>query len=104
MLRADRGIVVARIGDHDHPWPRGELLALELSGDVNNEGQLEGDAVLLFPVDEELIRARCTLGPADYLKAHDAHGRQRYVSVHGKLIHAGRKYTLVETKDLKIID
>lgn len=77
---------------------------LELSGDVNNEGQLEGDAVLLFPVDEELIRARCTLGPEDYLKAHDAHGRQRYVSVHGKLIHAGRKYTLVETKDLKIID
>jgi len=77
---------------------------LELSGDVNDAGQLEGDVVLRLDADDELIRARCTLGPDDYMKAHDAHGRQRHVSVRGKLARAGRKYTLLDPKDLKVIE
>jgi hypothetical protein len=77
---------------------------VELKGDVNDEGRLEGDVVLRLDADEELIRARCWLGPDDYLKAHDAHGRQRPVSVHGRLTRAGRTYTLEDPRDLKAIE
>lgn len=77
---------------------------VELSGDVNDAGGLEGDVVLRLDADEELIRARCTLGPEDYMKAHDAHGRQRHVSVRGKLVRTGRKYTLLDPKDLNVIE
>ncbi|MEZ4300604.1 MAG: hypothetical protein R3B70_37045 [Polyangiaceae bacterium] len=77
---------------------------VELSGDANDAGQLEGDVVLRLDEGEELVRARCTLGPDDYLLAHDAHGRQRHVSVRGKLVHSGRKYTLVDPRDLKVIE
>ena len=77
---------------------------LELSGDVNDAGALEGDVVLLCAVDEELLRVRCTLGPDDYLKALDAHRRQRHVSVHGRLVRSGRRQALVEPKDVRIIE
>lgn len=77
---------------------------IELSGDVNDAGQLEGDVVLRLDADEELIRARCTLGHEDYMLALDAHGRQRHVSVRGKLVRAGRKYTLVDPRDLNVIE
>lgn len=77
---------------------------LELSGDENDAGRLEGDVVLRLDADDELIRARCTLGPDDYMKALDAHGRQRHVSVRGELVRAGRKYSLLDPKDLNIIE
>jgi hypothetical protein len=77
---------------------------VELKGDVNAEGRLEGEVVLRLDADEELIRARCWLGPDDYMKAHAAHGRQRPVSVHGRLTRAGRSYTLEEPSDLNVIE
>jgi hypothetical protein len=60
--------------------------------------------VLRLDADEELIRARCWLGPDDYLKAHDAHGRQRPVSVHGRLTRAGRSHVLEEPSGLNVIE
>jgi len=42
--------------------------------------------------------------PEDYMKAHDAHGRQRPVSVYGRLARAGRMYTLEDPRDLKVIE
>jgi hypothetical protein len=77
---------------------------VELKGDVNDEGQLEGEVILRLDADEELIRARCWLGPADYRKALDAHGRQRPVSVHGRLARAGRTLGLEEPRDLNVIE
>jgi hypothetical protein len=38
------------------------------------------------------------------MKAHDAHGRQRPVSVYGRLARAGRMYTLEDPRDLKVIE
>jgi hypothetical protein len=77
---------------------------VELKGDANDDGRLEGEAILRLEADDELIRARCTLGPEDYMKAHDAHGRQRPVSVYGRLARAGRMYTLEDPRDLKVIE
>ena len=77
---------------------------VELKGDVNDDGRLEGDVILRLDADDELIRARCTLGPADYMKAHDAHGRQRPVSVRGRLVRTGRMYTLGDPRDLNVIE
>jgi hypothetical protein len=76
---------------------------VELKGDVNDEGRLEGEVILRLEADDELIRARCSLGPDDYMKAHDAHGRQRPVSVRGRLVRAGRTYTLADPRDLNVI-
>ncbi len=76
---------------------------VELKGDANDEGRLEGEVILRLDADEELIRARCWLGPEDYTKAHEAHGRQRPVFVHGRLTRAGRMYTLEEPRDLNVI-
>jgi hypothetical protein len=77
---------------------------IELKGDANNDGRLEGEVILRLDADEELIRARCTLGPDDYMKAHDAHGRLRPVSVRGRLVRTGRTYTLGDPRDLNVID
>lgn len=77
---------------------------VELKGDVNADGRLEGEVVLRLDADDELIRARCWLGPDDYMKALVAHGRQRPVSLHGRLTRAGRSYTLEEPSDLNMIE
>jgi hypothetical protein len=77
---------------------------VELKGDANDQGRLEGEVILRLDADDELIRARCTLGPADYMKAHDAHGRQRPVSVRGRLVRTGRTYTLGDPRDLNVIE
>jgi hypothetical protein len=77
---------------------------VELRADVNDAGKLEGEVILRLDADDELIRARCSLGPDDYRKALDAHGRQRYVSVRGKLIRTGRMYMLEDPNELKVIE
>ena len=41
--------------------------------------------------------------PEDYIKAHEAHGMQRPVSVHGRLTRAGRSYALENPTDLNVI-
>lgn len=77
---------------------------VELKGDANDDGRLEGEVILRLDADEELIRARCWLGPDDYRKAHEAHGRQRPISVHGRLMRAGRTYTLDDPRDVNVIE
>lgn len=77
---------------------------IELKGDANDEGRLEGDVILRLDADDELIRARCTLRPDDYMKAHDAHGRLRPVSLRGTLVRTGRTYTLGNPRDLNVIE
>lgn len=77
---------------------------VELKGDVNVEGRLEGEVVLRLDADDELIRARCSLSPDDYRRALDAHGRQRPVSLRGKLTRVGRGYALEEPSGLNVIE
>lgn len=77
---------------------------VELKGDVNDTGRLEGEVILRLDADDELIRARCSLGPEDYMKALNAHGRQRPMSVHGRLARAGRTYTLEDPRGLNVIE
>ncbi|MBK9260502.1 MAG: hypothetical protein IPM54_11810 [Polyangiaceae bacterium] len=77
---------------------------VELRADVNDAGKLEGEVILRLDADDELIRARCSLGPDDYRKALDAHGRQRHVSVRGRLMRAGRTYALEGVYEFKIIE
>ena len=77
---------------------------VELRAEVNDRGRLEGEAILRLDADDELIRARCSLGPDDYGKALDAHARQRHVSVRGRLLRAGRTYLLEDPKEVRVIE
>jgi hypothetical protein len=77
---------------------------VELKADEDEHGRLEGEVILRLDADDELIRARCSLGPEDYMKAHDAHGRQRYLTVRGRLVRAGRMYVLEDPKEIRVIE
>ncbi|MFP2925617.1 hypothetical protein ACLESO_10430 [Pyxidicoccus sp. 3LG] len=58
---------------------------VELMGGPGDRGEVEGTVVLQVQVDDELLKARVTLGPVDYRKAARAHLEQRYVTVRGIL-------------------
>lgn len=77
---------------------------VELKADVDESGSLEGEVILRIEAGDELVRARCALGPDDYRKALDAHARQRYVSVRGQLVRTGRTNTLENPKNLNVIE
>lgn len=67
---------------------------VELSGAPNPAGQLEGDVVLQVQADDQLLKARVTLGVEDYARAGVAHLSQQYVAVHGHLHRGRRTHTL----------
>ena len=61
---------VRRSASGDSGARRGPANAAEvLMVDANDDGRLAGDILLRLEADEELIWARCTLGPEDYMKA-----------------------------------
>lgn len=76
---------------------------VELSGEDNDEGLLEGDVQFLFPVGEELVRARASLSSQDYMVALDAHRKQQFVSVRGVLRGQGKRATLDQVAEMRIV-
>lgn len=75
----------------------------ELMGSPSDQGEIEGHAVLQVQVDEELLRVRVTLGPADYRQAVLAHLEQRYVTVRGILRRGSRVHLLESASDFKLV-
>lgn len=67
---------------------------MELSGNPNPAGDLEGDVILQVQTDDQLLRVRVTLDPDEYRAAGAAHFEQRYVSVRGQLHHGRRSHLL----------
>lgn len=76
----------------------------ELKGEPNADGRLEGEAVLRLDVEDELIHARCALGPDDYDRAIVAHREQKHVAVRGVLRRTGRTYALDQPRELRVIE
>ena len=76
---------------------------VELSGAPNPAGELEGDVVLQLQADDQLLKARVTLGPADYRLAGTAHLGQHYVSVHGQLHRGRRTNVLKNATDFQVL-
>lgn len=68
---------------------------IELSGSPNPADELEGDVVLHLHVDDQLVKVRVPLAPADYQQAGLAHFGQRFVSVMGRL-HRGPRVNVLE--------
>lgn len=77
---------------------------VELKGEPNDDGDLEGEAVLRLDVEEDLIRVRCVLNAANYQRAIDAHKTQRHVALRGTLRRTGRTLTLENPAELRIIE
>lgn len=67
---------------------------IELSGNQNDMGDLEGDVVLHVQTDDQLLKVRVSLDPSEYRVAGTAHLEQRYVSVRGQLHHGRRSHVL----------
>ncbi|AKT37192.1 hypothetical protein [Chondromyces crocatus] len=76
---------------------------IELRGEANEHGALEGEVVLLLQVGEELIRTRCTLDPTGYEKAIEAHKRQRYLSLRGLLQRRPKSSTIEKPADIQML-
>jgi hypothetical protein len=54
-------------------------------GKPNADGAMEGDVILQFQAEEELLKAKVYLQPMHYATACDAHKSSGYVSVEGTL-------------------
>lgn len=66
-----------------------------LWGKQNQDGQTEGDIMLVFPSQTgDLQRARVALGHADYTVACNAHRDGHFVSVRGRLIRSVRVHRI----------
>lgn len=76
---------------------------VELSGAPNAAGQLEGDVVLQVQADDQLLKARVTLGVDDYANAGAAHLSQQYVAVHGQLHRGRRTHTLKNATNFTVL-
>lgn len=76
---------------------------VELRGEANDDGLLEGEVALLMQVGEELIRARCALEPEGYQAAIDAHREQRYLSLRGVLKRRPKSSTIEEPADVQVL-
>jgi hypothetical protein len=77
---------------------------VDLHGEDNADGELEGDVSLSIQVGEELVRARSSFGPTDYSVAIAAHQKQRYLSVRGLLHRRSRAAVLEDTSEVKIVE
>lgn len=76
---------------------------VELSGAPSPAGQLEGDVVLQVQADDQLLKARVTLGVEDYARAGAAHLSQQYVSVHAQLHRGRRSHALKLATDFTVL-
>jgi len=74
---------------------------VELAGEPGPDGP-QGEVVLQLLVDEELVRARATLGPQDYRNAGQAHLAQSIVSAFGTLRRGPRRHRLEDPRSLAV--
>jgi hypothetical protein len=75
---------------------------IELHGEDNEVGDLEGDVTLQLTVGDDLLRARCALGSPDYAQAVSAHSRQRYLSLKGVLRRYPKSARIEDASDVKV--
>ena len=61
-----------------------------LNGDVNADGQVQGDTRLLIAYEEEMVKARVDLNARDYQTAIQAHAKSQFVRFEG-ILHLGRR-------------
>ena len=87
-----------------HPTPDlfvGKVDALQ--GEPGPDGRMQGEVVLLAPVEEEMLKMRLDLGPEDYAAACDAHKDGLYVSVRGILRQGARVHRLEEVTAFRVV-
>lgn len=86
--------------------PRSDLFVgrvVELHGEDNEEGTLEGDVLVVLQVGDELVRARVVLSAADYKTAMQAHAEQRYLRVRGELHRQLKNASIEKARDVQVI-
>jgi hypothetical protein len=86
--------------------PKSDLFVgrvVELHGEDNADGVLEGDVLLVLQVGEELVRARVMLAAADYKVAVQAHSEQRYLRVRGELHRQVKTASIEKPSDVQVI-
>jgi hypothetical protein len=74
-----------------------------LHGQPGVDGRMAGEVVLGAQVEDEILKIRLELGPADYAVACDAHRDGRYVSVHGILHRGARVHRLEDATGFGIV-
>lgn len=77
---------------------------VELAGEADEVGRLQGVVVLQVHVEDELINARVFLNPDDYLVAGKAHLDQKYVRIHGVLKRGRRIHELADAHDFAWVE
>lgn len=65
-----------------------------LMGKANDQGRMEGDVLLQFQYEDELLRAKITLPAVDHQVAIDAYKGHSYVSVTGTLVRRARVHEI----------
>ena len=63
-----------------------------------------GRATIRSLIGDSMSSIRVDFGPENYHNIVDAHGRRRMISVRGDLIRIGRQWTLVNPRDLEILE
>ncbi len=85
--------------------PKNEVLVAkvaELKGQTNSDGKMEGDVIIhIFTDEDEVLKAKVNLTPANYISACDAHRDSDFVMVVGEL---HRHTRLHEIKDCRVFE
>ncbi len=76
---------------------------VELHGEDNADGVLEGDVILVLQVVEELVRGRVMLSAPDYKVAMQAHSEQKYLRVRGELHRQAKTASIEKPCDVQLI-
>lgn len=76
---------------------------VELSGEGNADGQLEGEVTLDVFLQQELVRARCRLGPHEYRVALEAHAKQKLIALQASLRRRPRRSVLENPIDVRLV-
>jgi hypothetical protein len=77
---------------------------VELHGEDNADGALEGDVLLVVQVGEELVRTRVALTAVEYKVAMQAHVEQRYLRVRGELHRQTKTASIEKPSDVQVIE
>jgi hypothetical protein len=75
---------------------------IDLHAEDNELGELEGDVTLSMLVDDEPVRARCSLGPRDYQQAVEAHKQQIYLRLYGTLKRRPKLSVIEEVSQVRV--
>ncbi len=75
-----------------------------LAGDINEEGKIIGNVVLMIYQYDGAIRAKVFLNNIDHEKAVQAYWKNKKISIEGKLIWAPRMKEIEGYKNFKILD